>query len=434
MKITFLNFQARIAILLVATSFLIYKDLYSQIDTLPQKQLGFAQFLDNVSKNNLDYAAEKFNVDIAHAEVINAGIFPDPEFSFNFADNSERSMELGRAYAGELGWTLELGGKRKARIAVAQSEKTIAELSLIDYFQNLRSEATLLFLEAMEKKALLEVQKKTYENMQQLSNADSIRHSLGEISQIDAEQSKLEASILKNELWQAETEWNNAFRNLFILMGVNKDSQINEINGSFLNFDKPYQLQYLIETAYNNRIDLGLAKEDIILADKFLQLAKANRKLDLGLSIGIERNTEARNIIAETPAFTSYQVGVAVPLKFSNRRSSELKIAEYENQKKALNIKSLEIEIENEVTEAYYNYNTQLKKVEKYHNTLNTKAQKVLEGKMYSYQRGEISLLEVLDAQRTYNEVIENYYTTLYERAVAFIELQRICGIWETQF
>ena len=58
-------------------------------------------------------------------------------------------------------------------------------------------------------------------------------------------------------------------------------------------------------------------------------------------------------------------------------------------------------------------------------------ASAILEGKVYSYERGEVSLLEVLNAQRIYNEVKQIYYQVLYSYAASLIELDRAAGIWD---
>ena len=57
------------------------------------------------------------------------------------------------------------------------------------------------------------------------------------------------------------------------------------------------------------------------------------------------------------------------------------------------------------------------------------KKEKVLDGKLYAYQRGETSLLEVLNAQHTYNEIQEAYAECLHDCMVALTELQRAAGI-----
>jgi cobalt-zinc-cadmium efflux system outer membrane protein len=58
----------------------------------------------------------------------------------------------------------------------------------------------------------------------------------------------------------------------------------------------------------------------------------------------------------------------------------------------------------------------------------------VLEAKLYSYQRGHSSLLEVLNAQRAENNINLAYYDTLTEYAKALVALEQAAGIWDLSF
>jgi cobalt-zinc-cadmium efflux system outer membrane protein len=71
--------------------------------------------------------------------------------------------------------------------------------------------------------------------------------------------------------------------------------------------------------------------------------------------------------------------------------------------------------------------------VEQFNTGLLDEAETVLKKKIYSYERGETGILELLNAQRTYNDVQINYSETLYNCAVALVELQRACGIWDVE-
>jgi cobalt-zinc-cadmium efflux system outer membrane protein len=42
--------------------------------------------------------------------------------------------------------------------------------------------------------------------------------------------------------------------------------------------------------------------------------------------------------------------------------------------------------------------------------------------------------LEVLDAQRTANEINQNYYEILYNANASLVELCRAVGIWDVEF
>lgn len=80
----------------------IAQDRNSSVSEVTGQQLDYSKFIHTVAKNNLGYAAEKFNLSIAEANIISARVFPDPEFSMGIFDNSERTKQLGRAIMREL--------------------------------------------------------------------------------------------------------------------------------------------------------------------------------------------------------------------------------------------------------------------------------------------------------------------------------------------
>ena len=408
---------------------------FAQLDTTFYKiPINYMDFIAKVGKNNFGYAAEKFNVHLAEANVLTAGIFPDPELRMGWFDNGQQRMNMGYGFTSELTWTLELGGKRKARINLAQSEHELRKYLLQDYFRNLRADATLIYLQALKNKLLFDVQQNSYQTMYQLAKSDSMRFRLGSTTQIDARQSKLEAGTMLNDVYQAEAEWKKTLANLSVLMGLKQSDTLIIPQGNFNAFDRNLNLNELIVTAQNNRADLLAALQNKNVSQNLLKLAKANRVMDLGLTGGVLYASYVRNIIAPTPSFTQLSVGISIPLKFSNNRPGGLKAGYYVTQQAELQYKQIELEIQTEITQAYFNYLAQQKQVQQFNNGLLIEAKAVLEGKIYSYQRGETSLLEVLNAQRTYNEVQQSYYQTLYNYAAALVELERAAGIWDINF
>lgn len=414
---------------------LFISNYYAQVDTFFKKEnISYLNFLSLVGKNNLTYSAEKFNLNIAEARISSAGIFPDPDLSFGCFDNGQRRMSMGYGFNSQLSWTMELGSKRKVRIELAKSEYELTKYLLQDFFRNLRADATIFYLDAIQKKLLLNVQLTSYQYMNLIAISDSIRFTLGSITKMDAIQSKLEAATLLNDVYQAEAEWKSALVRLKILLGMKQSDTLLIPTGDFNRFDRDFNLQELIITALNNRTDLLAALQSKDVSQKLLKLAKANRVADLGLSAGILYASYTKNIIAPTPAFTNINASINLPLKFSNNRPGELKQAYYNTIQSELKYKQIELQIETEIIQAYINYLSLKKQVQLFRNGMLTDAKSVLEGKIYSYQRGETSLLEVLNAQRTYNEIQKSYYITLFNYAVALVELERAAGIWDIDF
>jgi len=123
-----------------------------------------------------------------------------------------------------------------------------------------------------------------------------------------------------------------------------------------------------------------------------------------------------------------------VPLQLSNIYSGETDIAKCKISQMDLLYKQANIQLESEIYQAYNQYITYKRQTDNYQGGLLDRAKNVLDGKVYSYNRGETSLLEVLNAQRTYNEIRISYYESLYNFAVSLVQLENTSGIWDVNF
>lgn len=393
------------------------------MDSTIQQKLSFEKYLNEVGKNNLSYIAEKFNIQIAEAELISQKVLPDPEFTF---EGNDGGLDI------ELGYTVELGNKRGARVRLARSQAEVEKLSVEYFFQELRAEATDAFLEAMMHKELLDVKRSSYQYMSQLSVSDSIRFKLGEITENEARQSKVEAVSLLNEMYQQEAEYKSALATLNQFMG--QTVEFHHIpSGDWERFIKEYLLSNLITLALDNRIDLHASIKKVEVANYELKATKAERKMDVNLMVGYEREWKGKGRVVPTE-FSMLKAGFSIPLKFSNRNKGAIKAAQYTIQQSNVEYASTQLEVQKEVAQAFYNYEAAQKQVKEFEKGLLEDSQKLLDGVVYKYKRGETDILEVLIAQRTYNEIQEQYLETLKANASALVNVQKSCGMWDIEF
>jgi cobalt-zinc-cadmium efflux system outer membrane protein len=221
--------------------------------------------------------------------------------------------------------------------------------------------------------------------------------------------------------------------------GTTDDVDVETLRATSLHGDLPlivqvYNLNDLIDIAQDNRADVRAAIHGRELSAANVRLAKANRVIDLGLNIGFAHNTVVLNEEAPAPRHNTISAGISIPLMFSNTNRGELRAAQYaERQAEAL-YDAVLLQIRNEVVQRYNSYVSAFRQAELYQNSALADATSILEKKKYSYNRGETSLLEVLDAQRTANDVFQNYYEALYNANASLVELYRAVGIWEVEF
>ena len=387
--------------------------------------LSYRSYMQKVTEGNLEYAAERLNVDVSDAEVIASKVFNDPNLSVSYFNNENNSLQMGEGVEVELSKTFSFG-KRGANIALARSESELAKALLADYFRNLRADATISYLEALKQYELYKVKQNAYDNIRQLAESDSVRFALGKIMEIDAIQSRLEAGILKNELLQAETDLHNAFSNLNLLTGAVAQDTLYVPEASLHLSPRDFVLADLISTASVNRADLVAALKNKEVASRALKVARRERNTDVDLSIAVSKNARVHNEEAPAPPFTGVTAGIAVPLKFSNFNKGAVRAARFREQQALL-------QVQNEVMQAYRSYRSLTEQVGHYEKGMLHAAREVIDGKVYSYNRGEVSLLEVLDAQRTYDDVQAQYIETLFNYSTALVELEKSAGVWDVE-
>jgi len=236
-----------------------------------------------------------------------------------------------------------------------------------------------------------------------------------------------------NEVYAGEGDLHEGLIGLALLQGTAGMQLPDSIAGSLHLNKREFDLPMLIAMAQDNRANLQAALKYQEVSHNNLRLAKANRFIDLGLSVGGSYASEVRNEIAPAPAFRGITAGISIPLKFSNTNKGELRAAQSAVAQSERQYEAVELQISGEVAQAYYKYQFACRQAEQFDAGVLDDAEAILQKKVYGYTRGETNILEVLNAQRTYNEVQTSFYEALYNCSEALVELERACGMWDIE-
>lgn len=390
------------------------------------QSLDYNTYIDLIKKQNAEYVSEELNMAIGNAEVKAARAVDDPSLSFEYGNNSDWSIAMGQSVSAELSKSISIS-KLSGRVKVAKQKLSVTQASFDDYWRNLKADATIDFYDALLAKELLLVDSQAYQNIATLFTSDSLRFVNGEISELDMLQTHLEQFQAQQDLKSRQTEYRNALVLLDERCG-DPSRGTRSIEGHLEMPFQDFDLQQLLDSAFRNRSDLRAAEESVLLAKQEEKLAIRERIPDVELALGANYNTRVRNEEAPAPQFMGYSVGLTIPLPVLSVNSGVRKASMLRQQQAQLQSQSIRNSIQGEVIRAYNVYQSSLQKVKMYNEVLMISAQQVLDGKLYAYQRGETSLLEVLTAQHTFNEIQKDYATCVYDCMVALVELERSIG------
>lgn len=389
--------------------------------------LSLPSYLAKVTQQSLDLQAARFGVPIARAQLDVARVFPDPVLTGGIAqvDVSGQAAPL----MSTLGVTLplELGGKRGGRIAVAEADVSVAEADLLDAVRKLRAEAALAYVAALTSRLVLDRKRKTMESLSRLVEVNQKRVSSGDIGEVALIQSRVESQRYHSEMLAAEAEQRAADLELVRFLGPTAKRQTLHVEGNLQIPPRRFDEEALTAQAPRLRPDLVASQRRDEAAQARRTLAGRNRMIDVSLNLSWQRSLYSEPFAS--PQYDALTAQLSMPLPFSRIYRGELLATESGQKQAAANYQAAVLRAEVEVRQALVRYQATVQQLGLYTQGVLADADKVLAAILYSYQRGSATLLEVLTAQRTVDEVYLGYLTALGEHARQLLAVQQAAGL-----
>ena len=387
--------------------------------------MTYDRFYNLVAEKNVLYVAEKYNIDKATASIEAAKVFNDPELSVSYGNNQDWDLQMGQSVEVEMSINPDLAGVRRARIAVAQSEKDITEASVSAYLANLRLEAAEVWAEAWRLRENCAVLQESVNGMIQIARSDSLRLIVGDIGRSDALQSRLEARTMKGELLKMQAEYLNALNAVSLFCG---GEPVSSLEGELPGIGLLPAESAIISLAESNRADLKAAELSKTLSENNLRLVRASRAFEMGINLGYSYNTEVRNEIAPAPRFNGLTVGVSIPLKFSSLNKGEINAAQAEVRQSGCYLEAARQKVRSEVVQAYNSLMAATAVKDQYRESILEDARNILDSRKTGYLKGESSLMELLSAQQTYLDIMQAYTEACCNSFVCKAQLEQASG------
>jgi outer membrane protein, heavy metal efflux system len=394
------------------------------------REINFDEYFQTVLSSNLELIIEQYNVSIAEAALAASRVFDDPELEMIFPVFDEDEFSgFPRNIEFELEVPIELFGKRRNRIRQARAEKYATQAGLDDFLRFLRAEAASTYIDVLANQLVLERMNLNLEQLNQLLDVNRSLFEAGEIGEIDVLQTRVEVRLFQAELFDAKIEFSELMGEVYFLMGgMTEDSLV--FRGDIPAITPIISYQDLKERALNHRPDLVAARRTVEASEYAMRLARSERFPDISLILGYHNEDAVR----PGPGFAAVYGGLIIPLKFSGFNSGEFRMSRFELEQSKAELQAVTLDLEAGLLSAWEKYQLLLQKRLMFTETILQDAERVRDAIVFSYQQGDVSLLELLEAQSTLNEVFMNYYETLSQYAISVVELSKVSGQWLIEF
>ena len=395
-------------------------------------KLTLNQFISAVATNNIELAAQRYNVSIAQAQIVAARVSPNPVASFAGTRDVSDKEQPGTENGG-LSETIEIGGKRHFRISVATKNLLTASSTLDDFFRTLRGTAASAFVDAVASSMIVQQKRKAFESLNRLAELNRIRFKEGDIAEVDHNQALVDSLQAQGDLTSAEATASTALLALVQLLGK-LSAPLPRPSSDLRISDRNFGLPALLDRAMKTRPDIAAVRNTHASALASIGLARANRLPDVTLNAGLQQTGSSTNPINPSPNFNSLNFGFSVPLPVFNSLRGEYLVAVNTALQSQKTLRSVELKAEIDVRQSFERFRLAKERASKYEGPVLDLAAKVLDARLAAYKTGGATLLDVLAAQKADTDVRLASIDALSERAKALVALEQAANIWDIDF
>jgi len=373
--------------------------------------LTVAQAIDEAVQRNLSLLAERSNLSIAETAMLTARLRPNPVASFS-ADHLDW---LGTGFDAEnnggppevalrVDLPIERGGKREARVEVASAARSLAESQFADAVRALRLDVTLACIDVLTARATRALVADNLRTFEELAGVNRARVVAGSIAPFESIRSDVAMLQFRSTVVRADLDLAAATARLRALLGRSASDPLDLVGDlGAASVETVEDVGRLEEVALETRPDFRALQLTQARSIADLRLQEALGKIDY--SVGAEYRRQ-QGLAGRS---NSLGIFVSAPLPVFNRNQGEIARAGAEGEQAVRQLSARRAQILSEVRIAYHEYVTDHDLVDGIERELIKPATSARDISAYTYRAGGTSLLELLDAQRAFNDTMQSY-------------------------
>jgi cobalt-zinc-cadmium efflux system outer membrane protein len=397
----------------------------------PSVVVTIEQAIEFAKKNNPTLQATRTQISQNKEQEVTANLRPNPVLSWdaqflplftpdlwstNYLENTAQ-FDLG------IGYLFERGKKRQHRLLAARDVTSVTEAQVADAERTTVENTAQQFVAALLAKANLQFATQLLDSYQHTLNISLERYKAGGMSKVDLFKIQLQTLQFQSDVTAARIAKAQALGLLRQLMGFDSVPRDYDVSGDLAYQALTLQVEDLQARALSLRPDLQAARRSVTSATSQIGLAKANAKQDL-------------NVTFDYTHVNTTNVGAFyfnIPLPIFNRNQGEVARTYFVLTQSQFQERAAEQQVMTDVRNAYETLRNSADVIELYNGGYIQRAQQALEITQFSYEHGAASLLDFLDAERSYRSAELSYRQALATYMSNLEQLRQAVGTRELQ-
>ena len=392
----------------------------------PVTRIDLEQAIQLAIKHNHALKAAQNTILQSEAQETTAAIRPNPVFTYDdlfvpiFSPGQLNGSTLDNITEFDLGfsYTFERGHKRRARIDAAKDATAVTRSQVKDTERGLTFNVAQQFVAVLLAKANLELANQDLASFQKTVDISSDKYKAGAISEVDLLKIKLQLLQFQTDVSAARLSLVQSLASLRQLLGFESVTADYDVIGELAYTPLHGNQEDLQALALRQRPDLQATQLGVAASESQYQLAKANRSRSLTTTFDYSHvsalNSAGLALSIEIPIYDRNQ-GEIARTHTAITQANELQAAASET-------------VLTDVANAFQMSRTNDQIVQLYASGYLKQAQDSRDISEYAYKRGAASLLDFLDAERSYRSIQLGYRQSLANYMLAVEQLKEAVG------
>ena len=383
--------------------------------------------LDNADSrfinHNLSILAQRYNIDVQKAQVIQAKLYPNPNLSVNQMAYNQKSKSVfpfnkNGEFTTAISQMIILAGKRNKSVKLAQANVTLSEVQFVDLIRTLKYTLHSDFYNLYYLQKSSKVYGEEIQSLKNVVEAFSSQVAKGNISQKEYIRVKAQLYSLVSEYNDMINQMNDIQSEMRLLtMDSARTTFVPTVKDQDLANYKPstYTLETLVDSAFQNRTDLKMAKVNTDINRLNLDYQKALAVPDLTASANYDQQGGYIN--------HQIQVGVAMDLPFFSRNQGNIKAAKTAIDIAKVNQDNTQFTVQQNVYRALQKAYDMDKMYSSIDTSFISDFQKMQQQVLANYQKRNVSLLDFLDFYDSYKQNVLQMNQLLYNKVQSYEDI-----------
>ena len=399
----------------------------------PENGMTLDQAIDTLLERNLNLMALRYEVPMAQADILTASLRANPIF---YADS--QLVPYGRftntrpggqtQYDVNITYPLDVWRKRQARILVYERAKKVTEAQLQDAIRLQIDNLYTAYVDVIAATQNLEYSRAYTVGIGKLVETVRSLNKKGQKTLADVETIRAQLELAELQVRESEETLKKAKRTLALYLDTPaKDAYEVSVRSIFRDVrELPVSTEELVKTALASRPDLTAFRLGVLRAQGDELLARRNKYSDVYLLW--QPYTMQDNGYLGFKNSYSDAFGITVALQLYNRNQGNI-------QRAGLNIRQTEVEMTQQerqvaydVEEAVREFNTSRISLIEFEREIVPASRTVRTTALQLYGIGQTSIVDYLDAQKDYNEVVRKFYDAVVRHRRAMLDLNTAVG------